>query len=247
MKDLFQTHDYLTAMKEILSAARKEKAALINRQNYAAYCFRQVQYPHVTAEAYFKWIQQNARAGGRPLIINEKNKDIIKALALYFTKDERAEGYGLDLDKGLLIFGSIGCGKTFTMKAFRTNPTASFLLVPCSEISNAFTHDGVEALEKYGSPAKGKPSIFNGDKEYGWCFDDLGTEEMSSSYGNRRNVMAEVIQKVYNRSDLKGRIHITTNLEVNQIEAMYGERVRSRMREMFNIINFPEEIGDLRK
>ncbi|PMD94869.1 ATPase [Siphonobacter sp. BAB-5405] len=246
-KDLFQNFPYLTAMDEVRKEVRKEKAALINRQNYAAYCFRDIHYPKVTAEEYFRWIQQNARACGFPLRITEANKDIIKALALYFSKDYRAEGYGLDLEKGLIIFGGIGCGKTYTMKAVRTNPSAAFLLVPCSDISDAYTQDGVEALEKYATPAKGRPNPFNGDTQYGWCYDDLGTEETSSNYGNRRNVMAEVIQKAYNRPDLKGRIHITTNLDPDQIEAIYGPRVRSRMREMFNQLAFPDEIGDLRK
>lgn len=35
--------------------------------------------------------------------------------------------------------------------------------------------------------------------------------------------------------------HITTNLSATEIEAFYGNRVRSRLREMFNRIAFPKD------
>ena len=40
--------------------------------------------------------------------------------------------------------------------------------------------------------------------------------------------------------------HITTNLNSSEIESLYGIRVRSRMREMFNLINFDTSAKDKR-
>ena len=40
--------------------------------------------------------------------------------------------------------------------------------------------------------------------------------------------------------------HITTNLSANDIEIAYGKRVRSRLREMLNLINFENEANDKR-
>ena len=40
--------------------------------------------------------------------------------------------------------------------------------------------------------------------------------------------------------------HITTNLNGDEIEEMYGIRVRSRMRELFNLIAFDETTKDKR-
>jgi len=40
--------------------------------------------------------------------------------------------------------------------------------------------------------------------------------------------------------------HITTNLNGDEIEEMYGTRVRSRMREQFNLIAFDEAAKDKR-
>lgn len=40
--------------------------------------------------------------------------------------------------------------------------------------------------------------------------------------------------------------NITTNLNAVELEEKYGERVRSRMREMFNLISFSSNITDKR-
>ena len=40
--------------------------------------------------------------------------------------------------------------------------------------------------------------------------------------------------------------HITTNLSASEIEALYGNRLRSRMRQMFNLITFSNESRDKR-
>lgn len=38
--------------------------------------------------------------------------------------------------------------------------------------------------------------------------------------------------------------HITTNLSASELEAFYGNRVRSRLREMFNLLIFENETGN---
>jgi DNA replication protein DnaC len=41
--------------------------------------------------------------------------------------------------------------------------------------------------------------------------------------------------------------HITTNLSASEIENVYGNRIRSRLREMINLIGFEKGIDDKRK
>ena len=41
--------------------------------------------------------------------------------------------------------------------------------------------------------------------------------------------------------------HITTNLNAQELEEKYGERVRSRMRAMFNLFAFDQNTTDKRK
>lgn len=61
----------------------------------------------------------------------------------------------------------------------------------------------------------------------------------------KKNVMADVLQAVYNKKNFS-KFHITTNLmNKEEIEAKYGSRVNSRLREMFNV--FSLEGTDRRK
>ena len=45
----------------------------------------------------------------------------------------------------------------------------------------------------------------------------------------------------------KIRTHATTNLNAQELEERYGNRVRSRMRQLFNLIAFDEQSIDKRK
>lgn len=52
--------------------------------------------------------------------------------------------------------------------------------------------------------------------------------------------MAEILISRYEHFvENKSVIHITTNLLAIEIEKVYGDRLRSRMRNMFNLITFP--------
>ena len=42
-------------------------------------------------------------------------------------------------------------------------------------------------------------------------------------------------------------MHATTNLNAHELEDLYGNRVRSRMRQLFNLIAFDKESTDKRK
>jgi hypothetical protein len=102
---------------------------------------------------------------------------------------------------------------------------------------------GYEILEKYS----------NGNLSHdirtpkAYCFDDLGTETTSKYFGNDCNVMAEILLQDMIFVE-KGIItHLTTNLFPTEIESQYGNRLRSRMREMFNLFGYEENSGDKRK
>ena len=65
------------------------------------------------------------------------------------------------------------------------------------------------------------------------------------SYGDRINLMEELMLDRYDNKIPFDQTHITTNLTVDEIESRYGTRVRSRMREMFNLIELHG--SDMRK
>jgi DNA replication protein DnaC len=79
------------------------------------------------------------------------------------------------------------------------------------------------------------------------CFDDLGAEQSLKYYGNECNVMGEILLSRYEYFVSHDMLtHITTNLSATEMEDLYGNRVRSRLREMFNLIAFGESAKDKR-
>jgi DNA replication protein DnaC len=111
----------------------------------------------------------------------------------------------------------------------------------CRDISFEFIQDGYSVILKYSRQA------FVQDKPKMYCFDDLGTENNLKYFGNECNVMTEILLSRYDHFVSRQMItHITTNLTSSEIESLYGTRVRSRMKEMFNLVYFDKLALDKR-
>lgn len=176
---------------------------------------------------------------GRDFRIMRVNTTILKNLMVYAIRDEEnCKKYDIDPDKGILLVGTIGCGKTSLMQLFNilTHSHRKYVVKPTRAIAGEFLQNGYDTIHKYG----------NSDTIY--CFDDLGIEQNMKHFGNESNVMAEILLSRYDLLRSRGTItHATTNLNANELEMLYGNRIRSRLREMFNLITFPENAQDLRK
>lgn len=199
----------------------------------------------------FDFIQNKGRHDfGANFSILEEDKPIIKKLAAYFLKDTyTCTQEKILLHKGILLSGPVGCGKTslmHLMKYFSNHQQAIYILKPCREVSFEFNRDGYEVMNRYGRNSFAKSGQAEIPRNY--CFDDLGTENNLKYFGNECNVMAEVLLTRYDLFVSRKLItHITTNLAASEIEKMYGNRVRSRMRELCNLVAFPAGAIDKRK
>jgi DNA replication protein DnaC len=176
---------------------------------------------------------------GKKFKIIESDHQIIFKLIAYFLKDEqKCLENDIDLSKGIMLSGPVGCGKTSLMNLMKhLTPLAhKFSVKPCRDISFEFIKEGYEIIHKY---SKTTPKTI--------CFDDLGTENNLKYFGNECNVIAEILLSRY---DLfitrKLQTHITTNLSASEIEQAYGNRVRSRLRSTLNLIAFDKETKDKR-
>lgn len=192
-------------------------------------------------------IQNGENLLGEKFHIPENERGIIFGILAWFLEDELvAEKMNIDLNKGILLSGPIGCGKTTLFRLMQNFPTKrkSFGIISTRQIVSEFMQSGYEVLEKY---SRGNFSHeIRTPKTY--CFDDLGTETTSKYFGNDCNVMAEILLTRYDLFKEKGILtHITTNLSAPEIESQYGNRLRSRMREMFNLFGYEESSGDKRK
>jgi len=173
---------------------------------------------------------------------------LAKICAIISKDDVICEKWNLDPGKGLLLYGSKGVGKTSIMKTFAyiltslSNPQyPPFSTIDALKISDEYRKNGADSLIKYSRPVN-RGLIKNG----GWFFDDIGVEEDANNYGNSANVIEVLMQYVYNYRDMRGRTHISTNLNGDQLTQRYGERVYSRMVEMYNLVKFPADLPDFR-
>jgi DNA replication protein DnaC len=177
---------------------------------------------------------------GEHFKILENDHPIIYKLIAYFLKDEpTCFQFNINLNKGILLSGPIGCGKTSLMNLMKyLTPTGhKFSVKTCRNISFEFIQDGYEIIHKYSKYA---PKTI--------CFDDLGTENNLKYFGNECNVMAEILlsrHEIFTAKKIQ--THITTNLSATEIENQYGNRVRSRLRELCNLIAFNRNSLDKRK
>ena len=199
---------------------------------------------HYNYQEVILWLEKRGiELYGNHFKILESDYPIIYKLIAYFLKDEvTCYQYNIDLNKGILLSGPVGSGKTTLMNLMKTLTATEhkFYIKPCRDISFEFIQDGYEIIQKY---SKGK--LYPDPKTI--CFDDLGTEKNLKYYGNECNVMAELILSRYDLFiSKKIYTHITTNLSASEIETAYGNRVRSRLRSMVNLIAFDKTIKDKR-
>jgi len=194
---------------------------------------------------YISFIQSTGQKLYHPSFkVLAEDYEVIYKLLAYLLKDEAgANKYNLSFRKGILLSGPVGCGKTSLMNIlkFVQKPEERFLIKPCRDISFEFIQDGYAVIQKYSKQS------FKNDQPRTWCFDDLGTENNLKYYGNDCNVMAEILLSRYDLFvSRQMQTHLTTNLSSSEIEELYGTRVRSRLREMFNLIAFNESAKDKR-
>ena len=183
------------------------------------------------------WLEATGKKKfGKHFRIYKKDHAAIYKLVIYCIRDkEEAERLGLNLQKGILLSGPVGCGKTSLMKLFGEFPgTSTFEVRSTRQIAVAFMKKGFPVISSYGQ----KSEVI--------CFDDLGTEQSLKYFGNETNVMAEILLERYDLFSSRNiKTHGTTNLSASELESIYGNRIRSRMRESFNLVTMtgPDKRG----
>ncbi len=203
-----------------------------------------MQNPYNYDKAIIQLENKGIELYGKHFKVFEDDKDLLRKLLCYFLHDTLvASQLNVNLDKGILLTGPVGCGKTTLMSLVRFfEPTQSRLIIKsCREISFEFIKEGYETIHKYSR------NSFQSFVPKTYCFDDLGIENNLKYYGNECNVMGEILLSRYDLFVSRKLVtHITTNLSASEIEATYGNRIRSRMREMFNLFSFDKSVNDKR-
>ena len=180
--------------------------------------------------------------------LDEHNMAIIKLLLLYFwQRPEFEDNIGYDLNKGILLRGNFGTGKTFIFDVLlhfvRKTPKIyhmRFQKINAYRIESDFNINGYMSLEKIKSQFIQDYYGHTSDRHQlnHLLFDDIGSEEgLVSHFGTQTDIVQNALLHRYDLFRNHNIItHITTNLTPSEIRERYGERVYSRFFEMFNDI-----------
>jgi len=153
--------------------------------------------------------------------IDSENEKEMNLILNYFAGIDTKEA---PLQKGLLIRGSIGSGKTLALKIIQ-QINKNFAINNIRDVVADFNINGFDGISDYV-------------KRLNRVFDDIGAENLGKYYGNDTNVTQELILRRYELFQSKGLItHFTTNLGDNSaIMEAYGERAFDRLKEMCTLI-----------
>lgn len=172
------------------------------------------------------------------------DKDTLNSLFAWVWRNDQHNRLGLAYDKGLWLHGALGRGKTMTLAALRryiiglnarrpdvrkADHRLGTFWSTASELANMYAAKGQTALEAYY------------DKDCCLFIDELGREpNPANNFGTKMNVLQFLLQMRYdNRRTCV--THVTTNLALTDVAAVYGDYVADRCLELFNFIEFKGE------
>jgi DNA replication protein DnaC len=212
----------MRTIAEIINGALSESMISGNRVSYVPY----------KMDSALSVVNRIGR-GLTPLFkINGELEELYSELIRYFHNDPEFKG---DLNKGLLIMGPTGTGKTLAMEIMRIYRQIDntkfvkdgkyyemrFNIISVNDIVSQFINNSFEGIDPYC-------------ERYVLCIDDIGAEiEKVKHYGNSLDVIGHVLSERYAK-----RLYTfgTTNFPMSVLEDKYDDRTISRMYAMFNFI-----------
>ncbi|MBX2950064.1 MAG: ATPase [Crocinitomicaceae bacterium] len=195
------------------------------------------QFDFTTCLKYLNHLGKSHYGTNFQIEISDK-ETLFKLISFAVGAEEDCKTLRIDLKKGILLLGPVGCGKTTLINLLNhfVYPHQKYQVKSTREIASEFHKDGYEIIHRYGR------------REKAICLDDLGIEQNIKHFGNECNTIGEILLHRYDMHINYGILtHATTNLNAEELEKLYGNRVRSRLRSMFNLISFPMETKDKRK
>lgn len=199
-------------------------------------------YPQISDKEFWSLLKAKAeeimmlRGIKSEFIVDKYNKDIIRQLYYYLIGN--TEKCKWNVHKGIFLIGKVGCGKSLLMYSYLS--VQDFLTKKITETINA--KQLIELLQAEGGimELKRRPLFI----------DELGRENLEiKDYGN---IVKPVVDLFAIRYEYGGRTYATSNFTLDTLEAArdekgkitaqrYGNFIRTRMDEMFNVVEMPGE------
>jgi len=188
---------------------------------------------------------------GKDFIYNDEILENIKPIMYYFLRDENfffCENLSNlsepSFDKGILLIGNFGNGKTAVMatfeKIFKGIKSKTFKGYSTNEVVNLFEKINPASQEQLITRSE-FDKMMNTGKRY---FDDIKTERHASNFG-KMNLMKDILEVreknnllTHGSCNFKDGFENDVQAGLDEFEEKYGSRLYDRLFKMFNIIEF---------
>jgi len=160
------------------------------------------------------------------LVLEAEFKNIIGQISCWYANDER---YQLDINKGLILRGNCGTGKTMILETLvdiiEFGDKRIPILVHVRDLQAMYIKNDLDSIDRL-------------KQRFLIIIDDVGVETTEiKNYGNVLEPFNDLFDYRY-RNKLE--TIISTNLTPEKIKELYGDRILDRFKECFNeyIFNF---------
>lgn len=223
----FNTQDWIRSIRQPKKNAKSVPIAKPKRMNL-------MDFDKAKEIFYFKYLQPLFLREGKKFIVDEHNKDVLASLVRYFVRADSV----LDINKGIMIYGKTGSGKSSLLyalskftKDFDLDTKFSFLSM--EDLHNEASSQGAKFIDSH----KGKDI----------CVDEFAAERYMTNYFFKQqiNVFSTLVEKRWSRyQKINNQItHGTTNINftpsVQVLLTRYNgmNRELSRIKGMFNFVH----------
>lgn len=178
---------------------------------------------------------RDPETGKTTYVVDEYNAPVLRELAHYLVG---APCQWLDPRCGITMAGGRGTSKTELINALSATTAAGggepFHFVTALELVNLFNRVSRDEHQSGGS----RIILHYGNLPKDLIIDDMGEEPEGKHYGDKRDVISEVLSARYNLWKRSGiRTHITTNIVTDEaMLAKYGDRIMDRLLEMNRVL-----------
>ena len=197
---------------------------------------RRIEYVHLSGKELHSYFLQDYQRMNGTIVDNQEWNHCVSQIAEYI-----AQG------KPMILYGKTGVGKTSIMQCFGRvlsilqNPNhQQFITKRAPELVDEFKK-GHDINDMYSKPIN--TGLF---KNAGLFIDDIGTEKGGISYGDKSDVIGDLILAIDANHQMNDMVSYSTNLSKADLKERYGDRAFSRLFKNRSVVVFPESIPDFR-